>query len=369
VKAHDELDLGMRRFVLPLAFVLLLFGALWWRRPAPAPENASPPPAPTEDVLDLGGRIFGTTWSARVVGASAPSATVASWIQEELDAVNAAMSTYAPTSELSRLNANPSTEAVPVSAELLSVLEVAQETSRASGGAFDVTIGPLVNVWGFGAAEVLEPPDEATLARAKASVGYEHLTLDPTASTVRRARPDLYIDLSAVAKGYGVDRAGQRLEREGLVRYLVEVGGEVRARGQGPDGRTWRLGIETPDGGAPDVAEAVALTETSLATSGSYRQSVLVDGRPVTHILDARSGEPVMHGLGSVSVLSRDCVDADAWATALYVLGAEQGLALAESRGMAALFLTMREGAVERRASAAWPHSSALPLAEPRSGR
>ena len=155
-----------------------------------------------------------------------------------------------------------------------------------------------------------------------------------------RTQSGLYIDLSAIAKGYAVDLIGEAIEATGHTHYLAEIGGEVRARGVKPSGQPWTVGIEVPDGGVQDVAEKRTLVGLSIATSGNYRNLRTVDGKTVTHILDARTGEPVSHGLGSVSVLDPSCMSADALATALYVLGAKDGHALAEREGIPALFLT-----------------------------
>jgi thiamine biosynthesis lipoprotein len=172
---------------------------------------------------------------------------------------------------------------------------------------------------------------------------------------VTRQTSGLYIDLSAIAKGYAVDQIGAALEGLGYPHYLVEIGGEVRARGLNRKAKPWVVGVEHPDGGAQDVAERLSLADVSIATSGNYRNVRLIDGKAVTHILDARSGEPVSHGLGSVSVLHPSCMTADALATALYVLGPDEGYALAEREGIAALFLKRADPTkpVERRATKA----------------
>ncbi len=321
----------LRRFVLPGLFVLALFIALWVRRP--------------DDVAHahqwvLTGQAFGTTYSVKVIPGpeGGDQAALQTAIDAQIALVNTHMSTYHDDSELSRLNRNTETAPVPVSAALRVVLVEAQRVHALSGGAFDVTIGPLVNAWGFG-PELVTPPSPAMLAAAKARVGTEKFQLDLAAGTLTRKEPDLYIDLSAIAKGYGVDLIGGAIEASGHARYLAEIGGEVRARGTNREGKPWSVGIEVPDGGAQDVAEQLPLRDVSIATSGNYRNLRTVDGETITHILDARTGEPVSHGLGSVSVLHPSCMTADALATALYVLGAEDGHALAEREGIAALFL------------------------------
>ncbi|MDF1666613.1 MAG: FAD:protein FMN transferase, partial [Planctomycetota bacterium] len=182
------------------------------------------------------------------------------------------------------------------------------------------------------------------LAAARAKIGATALKLDTTQRQLTRTRAGLVIDVSAVGKGYGVDRIGLALEALGYSRYLVEIGGEVRARGLNRLGRPWTIGVEKPDGGAQDVTEIVPLPDLSIATSGNYRNFHTLDGKIVTHIIDARNGQPVSHGLGSVSVLAPSCMRADALATAFYVLGEDEGFAIAERDGIPALFLTPARG-------------------------
>ena len=172
-----------------------------------------------------------------------------------------------------------------------------------------------------------------------------------------RSQPDVFIDLSAIAKGYGVDVVSGLLINLGYERSLVEIGGEIRAQGMGRQGAPWRVGIERPHDGPPEVEVVLPLSNRSMATSGNYRNFRMDDGRKVTHIIDPRDGSPVAHGLGSVSVLADSCMEADAWATALYVLGAEEGLKLADQEGIAALFLTPegREGSLKSSPSESFP--------------
>lgn len=331
---RDDGEVSLRRFVFPALFVLALFIALWARRPD----------SPGVVQWRFEGSAFGTSYAVLVIPGDhlEDKGAVEAGIAAQIALVNAQMSTYREDSELSRLNANGEAGPIPVSPELQKVLVEAERVHALSAGAFDVTLGPLVNAWGFG-PEVVTPPTPAALRAAKARVGMDKVVLDPTGHAVTRKVPGVTIDLSAIAKGFAVDLIGRAIEGLGAERYLVEIGGEVRARGANRLGEAWTIGIEQPDGGAQDVAERVPLADLSIATSGSYRNSRLVDGRTVTHILDGRTGEPVGHGLGSVSVLHPSCMTADALATALYVLGAEAGLALAERHQIAALFLTRED--------------------------
>jgi thiamine biosynthesis lipoprotein len=290
----------------------------------------------------LSGEAFGTTYSVKVIPPSEEGdrAPLLAAIEAEIAQVNACMSTYIKESELSRLNRNPALGPLPISGMLAEVLDEAGRVHKLSEGAFDITVGPLINAWGFGPDEVVKPPSPDVIDRARAQVGADALKLDLSAGTLTRTRAGLLIDVSAIGKGYGVDRIGLALETLGYTRYLAEIGGEVRARGLNNSGKPWVVGVESPDGGRQDVAEKVALLDLSIATSGNYRNFRTVDGKTITHIVDARNGQPVSHLLGSVSVLQPTCMRADALATAFYVLGDQKGYEIAEREGIPALFLT-----------------------------
>ncbi len=296
---------------------------------------------PVEHLID--GPIMGTTYSVKLVGAFEAEELLAfeAGIEAALNEVNALMSTYDPESELSRFNALDSTAAFQVSPPTAEVVRIAQTVSEQTGGAFDITVGPIVNAYGFGPEERTEAPTEEELAALYDRVGYEKLTLEE--GTLRKAQPDLYVDLSAVAKGYAVDAVAAYLEQQGVNDYLVEVGGEMRARGLNGSGDVWRVGIEKPMAEGRAMQRAVSLADAALATSGDYRNFYLVDGEPVSHTIDPRTGRPARHPLTAVSVVHEACAWADAYATALMVLGPEAGPAFAEQHDLAALFL-VREG-------------------------
>jgi thiamine biosynthesis lipoprotein len=276
-------------------------------------------------------------------------------IQATLDLVESKMSHYQPGSELSRFNRSRATEPFPVSSETFEVVQHAFRLSEVTGGALDVTVGPLVNAWGFGPVEPQSlPPDAGLLARLRDHMGYTKLELDQAASTIRKRDPELECDLSAVAKGYGVDRVAAALGAEGLMRFMVEVGGEIVATGLNQQGGPWRIAIERPamDGG---VQRVVPLSGHAMATSGDYRNVREVDGRLFSHTIDPRTGRPVEHQLASVSVIAELCVVADGLATALGVLGPDEGYALAVEQGWAALFLIRDDtGAISERATPAF---------------
>lgn len=321
-----------------------LFLLLYWR--VPGSEESGP------SAVEVSGPAFGTTYSVKYVGPESAAGAVQSVVESVVDAVNRSMSTYDPDSELSRLNRLETTASVTVSARLAVVLDEAFRIHRLTDGAFDPTVGPVVDAWGFGPTKPVEPPTPEELEAARAKVGLERLAREEGA--VRKTVPGLRLDLSGIAKGYAVAEVSRRLQAEGIAHHLVEIGGELQAHGRGTNG-AWRVGIERPQSGpSQEVLEVVALRDAALATSGNYRNFRTVEGRTVTHIIDPRTGEPVGHGLGSVSVVHSDCTTADALATALYVLGEADGLAWAESHDVAAVFLTPTEHGVRRRATAVY---------------
>ncbi len=224
-----------------------------------------------------------------------------------------------------------------------------------------MTIGPVINAWGFGPDKDVAQPSPAILAAAKARVGSNRLTLDLDNKTLQRNIPNLYIDLSAIAKGHAVDEMGRALEKLGFQRYMVEVGGEIRTRGQNGHDQPWQMGVVRPERDGPQVAELIVpLDNHSMATSGNYRNYTLKDGRVIAHAMDARTSEPVNHNLASVTVLHADCMLADAWATALYVLGADAGLKLAEEHKLAALFLSPGPEGFVRQTTTSFPATHEL---------
>ena len=298
-------------------------------------------PRSRTEQLTLAGRTMGTTWSV-VVAAPDPALDAASLetaLAERLVEINALMSTYDPDSELSRFNAAPAGEWFEVHPELLEVLEIARELAALTDGALDVTIGPLVNLWGFGAAPgKRRVPDDAAIADALASSGFDRLALRSAPPALRKAGA-LYVDLSAIAKGYAVDELAELLDEAGVERYLVEIGGEIRVRGRNARGVPWQVGIERPDASRRAVARtAIGLETGAVATSGDYRNFFSVDGVRYSHTIDPSTGRPVSHDVASVTVIHPSAAWADGWATALNVLGAERGLAVAQARGLPVSF-------------------------------
>ena len=295
------------------------------------------------------GETMGAVYTVRAVvpgHATISEADLRTAVEEAFERINGLMSTYREDSELSRFNASRSTEPFSVSADTAAVFALAQRVSEQTGGAFDVTVGPLVNEWGFGPnGRDTTPPDEAELTELRRHVGHALLELDEAASTVRKRDPELYCDLSAVAKGYAVDEAAEALDAIGIENYMVELGGEVRTRGRTTADRPWRIAVERPEEDARAIETVVPLSGLSIATSGGYRNFREVDGRKFSHTIDPRTGEPVMTRLASVSVIHPSCAAADAYATALMVMGVDEGFQFAEDEGLAAVFLVHADAA------------------------
>ncbi len=315
----------LKRLIVPAVFVLVVFGALLWRRPVVDPGPL---------VQRFSGQTMGTTWSVLVAGHADPSLSLG--IQAVLDEVDGRMSTWKPDSELSRLNASPDISSL--STDTVEVLVLARRVWEESGGAFDVTVGPLVNAWGFGPEGPGAPTDEE-LDDLRLHVGQELLILGDSSAT--KADPEVYVDLSAIAKGYAVDRVSASLSAQGYPDHMVEVGGEIRVAGLKDVGTPWMLGIEAPiEGQRGQVRRQLPATDVALATSGDYRNFRVVEGgERVSHTIDPRTGHPIEHGLASVSVLHERCALADAYATAINVLGPEDGLRLAQELGLEVLLI------------------------------
>lgn len=298
-------------------------------------------------VHELVGTTMGTNFSVQIVVASDEfdGTNLQQQIERRLEALDARFSNYKANSELSRFNANRSTAPIPVSKEFCEVVDRALRLSERTDGAFDITIAPLVNSWGFGAvADASVPPDNETITRLMKFVGYQNLHSNCKELRITKDVANLTIDLSAIVKGYAVDEVAVLLEQRLLMDYLVEIGGELRARGRNGRSDLWAVGIETPSYNSRSVQTVVPLDNTGIATSGDYRNFIEIDGTRYSHTIDPNSGRPVTHAAASVSVIDPSVAFADAMATALLVLGPEAGLALAEREGIAAMFL-LRDGA------------------------
>ncbi len=291
--------------------------------------------------LTLQGSTMGTTWSVKLAGPTknGPKALQQA-IEARLVSINQQMSTYDPQSAISKFNQSRSTDWQLVPAELVTVVSAAQQLAKLSDGQFDPTVGPLVNLWGFGPDHRPdEIPSAAAITSAKAVIGYNKLQVQREPPALQKLNPELYIDLSAIAKGYGVDEIGKVVEQHGVTNYLAEIGGELRGRGKNPRGTPWRIGIEKPVAGERIASNIIDLDGKAVATSGDYRNYFEQNGRRFSHTIDPNTGRPITHKLASVSVVHSSTMMADGWATTLMVLGPERGLALANQQKLAVLML------------------------------
>jgi len=291
------------------------------------------------ETTSFDGTIMGTAYGVRIGGTVAPG--LAARVQAALADVDARMSTWHDASELVHFNAHRGTDWRPLSAPTLDVVAHAARTSEMSGGAFDATVGPLVDLWGFGAGAAnvgsnLRRPRASAIRETLGRVDHAAIEIDIAAARIRKRRADVRLDLSGIAKGYGVDRVAALLDGEGYDSYLVEVGGELAARGRKPDGTAWRVAIERPDATRREAFRVVDLEDRAIATSGDYRHFFERGGERYSHAIDPRTGRPVRHGLASVSVITGTAMAADALSTALMILGPQAALAVAERHGIAA---------------------------------
>ncbi|PJI87992.1 FAD:protein FMN transferase [Sphingomonas koreensis] len=284
----------------------------------------------------FGGETMGTTWSAKIV---APPTGVQSAIEAVLATIIAQMSHWEPTSELSRINNSPPGTWHRIGPEFAQVMTTALDVAKRSNGAFDPAMGVAVDLWGFGPpGPRVGLPSEAEIEAARALCGYDAIDFDPLLLRLRLTRP-VRLDLSGIAKGYAVDAVAARLKAMGCLDFLVEIGGELLGEGIQPDGQPWWVDVEAPPS-LSIVPLRIALHGLAVATSGDYRRAFVAGGTAYAHTIDPHTARPVVNGTASVTVLHRDRAQADAWASALTVLGPAAGMALAERKGLAAHMLT-----------------------------
>ena len=328
--------------ILPALFVGGLFYVTFTRTPD----------LPQQMVIQ--GEALGTSWVVKSAEpySEASEQQLRTIVESALAEVDQQMSTYRDDSELMKLNGSKTLEGTPVSPPLGRVVQEALEIGSQSGGAFDVTVGPAVRAWGFGPDNRRTPPEDGVMETLAPSLGQDKIRLEK--GILYKSHPDLEIDLSAIAKGYAADLVVERLTAAGRKNLMAEVGGEIVARGTNPRGEPWRLGIETPSESGRTVHQVVALKDAAMATSGDYRNYYELDGRRISHLIDPRTLKPIEHRLASVTVVAPQCSTADGWATGLSVMGLSEGLALAEGRSIAALFIVRdpKEGFVTKTTAA-----------------
>lgn len=298
------------------------------------------------DVLKLSGSTMGTTYHVVAIpGAKkVDEAALDKAIRSALLDVNAQMSNWDAGSEISRVNAAAAGESVTLSPELAGVLQAATDVHLASDGRFDVTVGPLIDAWGFGAgAAVPHMPSDAAITQAMARTGQDRM-LALSGGVLKKAANDAEIYLSAIGKGHGVDRVADAVRSLGISDFMVEIGGDLYAAGRNADGLPWQIGIESPVAGDRAVHSVAHVSGMGMATSGDYRNFFQDGDTRYSHIIDPATGRPITHRTVSTTVLTENAMLADAWATAMLVLGRERGLEIAEEQGLAVVFIDREPG-------------------------
>ncbi|SHI11298.1 FAD:protein FMN transferase [Ferrimonas marina] len=314
------------KWLAPVGLALILSGC------SPAPK-----------VQSISGQTMGTSyhisWVAGSEGHSPEQLQAA--IDQRLEQVNDSMSNWRPDSLISQFNDLRSDEAMLVDADFIAVMRESVRLAELTDGALDVTISPVVDLWGFGPqGRVQHAPSIESIQEAKAHTGIKHLEIE--GMRLRKHLPTLNLNLGAIAKGYGVDVVADLLDEQGIHDYLVEIGGELRLKGAKPDQQPWRIAIEKPDAYGRGVAQILAPGEMAIATSGDYRNFFEEEGRRFSHLIDPRSGEPVNTRLASATVLAPTAMTADALATAFIIMGTESSLALAEREELPVMLIEKR---------------------------
>ena len=315
---------------------------------------------PYEPVLR--GETMGSTWTVRIAGAlPATGEDLSAGVQSRFEAVNQALSTYRPDSALSRFNEDDRGEWLDIDPELAAVMSYGLSLAEASGGAYDLTVGPLVSLWGFGPDPARDRvPDAAAIEAARARVGWQKVEVDLAGHRARKA-PGVRVDLSSLGKGRGVDRVAEYLDSQGVTNYLIDLSGKLRARGHNVRGDAWQVAVEQPapddPSGAPRTVPAVVAlnaNNNAIATAGDYRRFFETGGRHYSHLIDPRTGAPVDHATLSATALAPTCMEADALATVLMVMEPAAALRLAETGHIPALLIRRENAGFRLQPSASW---------------
>ncbi|WP_230425602.1 FAD:protein FMN transferase [Spartinivicinus ruber] len=308
-------------------------------------------------IEQVAGPTMGTRYHVKYVADSNTKATkkqVQQAVQQVLDDINARMSTYINHSELMQFNAAAINQSYTLSADIVELVVLSQQLSRLSSGAYDVTVGPLVNLWGFGPDHRPDQvPAEQEIKAAFAKVGYDSVEVDKQQSQLTKRKP-VFVDLSSIAKGYAVDQVAKALEGLSVNSYMVEVGGEIKAKGIKPNGQHWQIGIEQPELLKREANMVIPVNDKGVATSGDYRNYFEAGGKRYSHTIDPRTGYPITHRLASVTVIDKTVAKADGLSTMFMVLGPEQGLAIANQENIAAYFIVKTEQGFKSLASEAF---------------
>lgn len=300
--------------------------------------------ADARPLTSLEGKTMGTYYSVKISGElPVDKAQLQKEIDTLLEQANDEISTYRDTSTLSRFNQYQGTDAQPISSGMADIILIAQRIGRATHDAMNITVGPLVNLWGFGPQkQPVTLPTQAQIDQARQQVGLNHLRLisNSEGEWLQKDLPSLYVDLSTLGEGYGADVLAQLMMRKGITNYLVSVGGAISSRGVNAQGVPWRVAIQKPTDKENAIQAAVNLQGYAISTSGSYRNYFEQDGKRYSHVIDPTTGRPITHSLVSATVIARTALEADGWDTGLMVLGTEKALQVAEEQGLAVYLIT-----------------------------
>ncbi|PVX42718.1 thiamine biosynthesis lipoprotein [Pasteurella langaaensis DSM 22999] len=311
------------------------------------------------EIVSFMGKTMGTTYHIKYIDngdLDIDKEKVHAKIEMVLKDVNAKMSTYDKNSELSRFNQFTNiNQPFEISSDLATVVQEAIRLNKVTEGALDVTVGPVVNLWGFGPEKRLErQPTEQQLAERRAWVGIDKLKLinNKGKFSLEKSMPQLYIDLSSIAKGFGVDQVANTIEQIGAKNYMVEIGGEIRAKGKNIEGKDWQIAIEKPNfDGSRSIEQVIGLRDLAMATSGNYRIYFEENGQRFSHEIDPKTGKPIQHHLASITVLHPSSMTADGLSTGLFVLGEKKALEIAEKEHLAVYLIEKTDNGFETKMS------------------
>jgi len=304
---------------------------------------------PVTKVFSFSGLTMGTSYNIKIVEDSTfqkkdYSQIVKSGVDSLLKKVNQQMSTFITDSEISLFNSFADTTWFPISKEFAFVVKNAIFIGDTTKGALDVTVGPLVNLWGFGpTGDITSLPDSQEVKLMKSLTGLNKIKVQFNPPAIKKAQPYMYIDLSSIAKGYGVDKVSEYFFQLGVMNFMIEIGGEVRANGINQNDEYWRIGISTPNNSG-GIEKVVSLNNMSMATSGDYHNYFMKNGKRYSHTINPRTGYPITHHLASVSVIAKTCMMADGYATALDVLGPKDGLLYADTLKLPVFMIVHKDG-------------------------
>ncbi|CAM7781694.1 FAD:protein FMN transferase ApbE [Klebsiella quasipneumoniae] len=310
-------------------------------------DSATTPATPASTATVLDGKTMGTFWRVSVIGVDeAKAQALRAKVQAQLDADDRLLSTWKNDSALMRFNHATDTRPWPVSEAMADIVTLSLRIGAKTHGAMDITVGPLVNLWGFGPdKQPVATPDAQAIAAAKARTGLQHLQVINQSGRqfLQKDIPDLFVDLSTVGEGYAADLLARLMEQEGISRYLVSVGGALVSRGMNGEGKPWRVAIQKPTDRENAVQAIVDINGHGISTSGSYRNYYELDGKRISHVIDPQTGQPITHKLVSVTVIAPTALEADGWDTGLMVLGPEKAQQVVREQGLA-VYMIVKEG-------------------------